>query len=363
MFPGLIAYDGVLVCDHVEAAGEELFALACKRDLEDIMARHKFGPYLQDSAQWFKIRNRKYSQWGGREKFFERERDVDSDIFLWDSCIFVAKTSSSGNEGSAMPIPQRALSVGLAAMRRLNSAWDRLTTLRKVIVVGIAVMTAVAALTNAFVVYTMLVLPCVMLLLLIWGLSRLFGPLGLSKWSENIRVALALAVVVGFFLFFGLMVSIPEPLFFRHAELNAEMQEVKIERNKVRIGMMINDVLPVVHGMEITASADAAWLSVLPDNKRFYYSPDPIEAWQHDDGTFTLSCHCGSAQVSPNSHVTEAQAAVVMKQRMSDGFDWSWQYKTFKRSREYFFTVTFGRDGRVNQISDVYYTDLRSHRA
>jgi len=63
MFPGLIAYDGVLVCDHVEAAGEELFALACKRDLEDIMARHKFGPYLQDSAQWFKIRNRKYSQW------------------------------------------------------------------------------------------------------------------------------------------------------------------------------------------------------------------------------------------------------------------------------------------------------------
>ena len=50
MFPGLIAYDGVLVCDHVEAAGEELFALACKRDLEDIMARHKFGPYLQDSA-------------------------------------------------------------------------------------------------------------------------------------------------------------------------------------------------------------------------------------------------------------------------------------------------------------------------
>jgi hypothetical protein len=137
--------------------------------------------------------------------------------------------------------------------------------------------------------------------------------------------------------------------------------------------------------MEITASADAAWLSVLPDNKRFYYSPYPIEAWQHDDGTFTLSCHCGSAQVSPNSHVTESQAAalmiqqaqpgqdlqnltesqaaVVMKQRMSDGFDWSWQYKSSKRSREYFFTVTFGRDGRVNQISEVYYTDLRSHRA
>jgi bifunctional non-homologous end joining protein LigD len=44
----------VLFCDHVEATGEELFALACKRDLEGIVAKHKFGPYLQDGAQWFK---------------------------------------------------------------------------------------------------------------------------------------------------------------------------------------------------------------------------------------------------------------------------------------------------------------------
>jgi ATP-dependent DNA ligase len=57
-------------CDHIEAAGEELFALACKRDLDGIVAKHKFGPYLGDSAQWFKIRPRKYSQWAGREKFF-----------------------------------------------------------------------------------------------------------------------------------------------------------------------------------------------------------------------------------------------------------------------------------------------------
>ena len=52
----------VLFCDHIEAAGEELFALACKTDLEGIVAKHKFEPYLQDSAQWFKIRNRNYSQ-------------------------------------------------------------------------------------------------------------------------------------------------------------------------------------------------------------------------------------------------------------------------------------------------------------
>ena len=93
-----------------------------------------------------------------------------------------------------MPIPQRALNLSLAAMRRLNSAWGRLT-LRKAIVVGIAVAVVIAALKNAFDVLTMLVLPCAMLLLLIWGLSRLFGLLGGSKWSANIRVALALAVV------------------------------------------------------------------------------------------------------------------------------------------------------------------------
>jgi hypothetical protein len=80
-----------LSCDHFEAAGEEFFALACKRDFEGIVAKHKFGPYLQDSAQWLKIRNGRYSQWAGREKFFERERDVDPDIFLWDSCTFACE--------------------------------------------------------------------------------------------------------------------------------------------------------------------------------------------------------------------------------------------------------------------------------
>jgi hypothetical protein len=81
----------VLYCDHIEADGEKLFAVASKRDLEGIVAKHSFGPYLQDSAQWFKIRNRKYSRGAGREKFFERERGVDPDIFLWDSCVFACE--------------------------------------------------------------------------------------------------------------------------------------------------------------------------------------------------------------------------------------------------------------------------------
>lgn len=278
-----------------------------------------------------------------------------------------------------MPISQKALNLSLAAWR-LYSAWRGLTTLRKAIVVGIAVAAVMAALKNAFDVFAMLVLPCTVLLL-IWGAARFLGLLGGSKRSENVRVALALAVVIGFFLFCGFM-TIPKRRVFRHAELNAEMQEIRIERNKVQIGMTINDVLPQVHGMDIDTYADGVWLSVLPDNKRFYYEPGMPSLLQHDDGTFTFRCYCGTEQISPNSrltesqvlelikekpeqelkNLTESQAAALMKQKMSDGFDWSWKYKTFKHSRQYVFTVTFGRDGRVNHISDVSYIDLQYHR-
>ena len=44
-------------------------------------------------AAWFKIRNRKYSQWAGREKFFEREREVDPDMTVWDSCVLACEAA------------------------------------------------------------------------------------------------------------------------------------------------------------------------------------------------------------------------------------------------------------------------------
>jgi hypothetical protein len=287
-----------------------------------------------------------------------------------------------------MPIPQRALSLGLAAMRRLNSAWGSLA-LQKVIVVSIAVMTVVAAWMNPFDAFAVLVLPCAMLLLLIWGLSELFGLLGLSKWSENIRVALPLAVVVGFFLLFGFIVSREERRVFRHnAELNAkmqvEMQEVRSERNKLRIGMTINDVLPLVHGMVIKARADDAWLSVLPDNTHFLYSPDSLWLRQQDDGTFTFFCICLKEPVSRNEKLTESQVvellikakpelvvenltepqAAELIKKMSGGYEWHCTF-TFDKWPwlKASFTVTFGPDGRVKDITDVSTTDLSSHRA
>ena len=39
----------LLYCDHIEERGEHLFRLACKRDLEGIVAKRKFDPYLLDT--------------------------------------------------------------------------------------------------------------------------------------------------------------------------------------------------------------------------------------------------------------------------------------------------------------------------
>jgi len=49
---------------------------------------HRLAPYLTDrEPTWFKIRNRGYSQWVGREELFERERERNPDApSLWNSC-------------------------------------------------------------------------------------------------------------------------------------------------------------------------------------------------------------------------------------------------------------------------------------
>jgi bifunctional non-homologous end joining protein LigD len=77
----------IVYCDHVEAAGKELFRLACDRDLEGIVAKRKFEPYLPEHGKWLKIRNKSYSQWEGREELFKRERESGPDIIFWDGCV------------------------------------------------------------------------------------------------------------------------------------------------------------------------------------------------------------------------------------------------------------------------------------
>jgi ATP-dependent DNA ligase len=85
------AGERLLYCDHVETHGEKLFALACRKDLEGIVAKRKYDPYIPGQAQWVKIRNAAYSQWVGRERLFERQRGSDPDQFLWDSCVMACE--------------------------------------------------------------------------------------------------------------------------------------------------------------------------------------------------------------------------------------------------------------------------------
>ena len=62
--------------DHVEQHGTALFQRVWEMDLEGIVAKHAFSPYVTEAERttWFKIKNRSYSQMQGREELFERER-------------------------------------------------------------------------------------------------------------------------------------------------------------------------------------------------------------------------------------------------------------------------------------------------
>jgi bifunctional non-homologous end joining protein LigD len=73
--------------DHVDGNGIALFKRVCKLDLEGIVAKHKFGPYVQDREQstWIKILNGNYSQKIEREELFEGDRQEPTPG--WHSCV------------------------------------------------------------------------------------------------------------------------------------------------------------------------------------------------------------------------------------------------------------------------------------
>src|SRR5712691_9754483 len=73
--------------EYIEGCGTALFQRICELDLEGIVAKQKFSPYVteRDHSTWFKILNREYSQKDGREELFERERHSEP-VPGWDSC-------------------------------------------------------------------------------------------------------------------------------------------------------------------------------------------------------------------------------------------------------------------------------------
>ena len=83
----------LMFCDHVEHDGESLFRVACDNDLEGVVAKRKFDPYIEKQASWLKIRNTNYSQWTGRQELFDRERESDPDFQVWDGCALACESA------------------------------------------------------------------------------------------------------------------------------------------------------------------------------------------------------------------------------------------------------------------------------
>jgi hypothetical protein len=184
---------------------------------------------------------------------------------------------------------------------------------------------------------------CWVLLYWLWNWGSGHGKI-ISRplWRRAVlRIITLVAGAVALTVFMAVVMMI---LDLRHSQ-----RQVRAERNKVRIGMTIGDVLPLVHGdMGIRAHA------VLPDNVTDEELVHSANLMQLRDDTFV--CSCGTKkELWRLQNLTESEAAELMKQKMSDGYEWRWRY-TFVTAtpRHFSFTVTFGRDGRVKDITDVW---------
>jgi hypothetical protein len=149
------------------------------------------------------------------------------------------------------------------------------------------------------------------------------------KALKRVAASVALIVLVGA-LMFGAMI-----LYLDQCERLA-----RAERNQVQIGMTVDDVVPLLHGGGIRAHA------VLPDNVSDDQGVHYTTLVAHSDGTF------GSSDAP---RLTEHEAVALMKQKMSDGYEWRWRYTFINVTPQHFsFTVTFGRDGHVKDVTDVW---------
>jgi bifunctional non-homologous end joining protein LigD len=63
----------LLYLDHITERGRDLYRVACRRDLEGILAKWAYGTYQADGrgTSWLKIKNPEYSQMVDRHELFE----------------------------------------------------------------------------------------------------------------------------------------------------------------------------------------------------------------------------------------------------------------------------------------------------
>jgi ATP-dependent DNA ligase len=63
----------LLYVSRIDERGEDLFRLACREDLEGIVAKWRDGLYDPNRvSSWIKIKNPAYSQTIGRDDLFEK---------------------------------------------------------------------------------------------------------------------------------------------------------------------------------------------------------------------------------------------------------------------------------------------------
>ncbi len=84
----------------MEGSGEALYRLACKHDLEGVVAKWKRGPYLpSEDTPWIKIKNPAYTQIVGRDGLFERNSEPAMEP--WRGC---EEALCDSTVGDAAPI-------------------------------------------------------------------------------------------------------------------------------------------------------------------------------------------------------------------------------------------------------------------
>src|SRR4051812_31067072 len=71
------SHSRLLYVDAIAERGTDFFRLACRRDLENIVAKWAHGTYQCDGrgTSWLKIKNPQYSQMEGRRELFEARCD------------------------------------------------------------------------------------------------------------------------------------------------------------------------------------------------------------------------------------------------------------------------------------------------
>ena len=124
--------------DHVDGFGTALFQRVCELDLEGIVAKQKFGPYVTEREQstWYKILNRGYSQKDGREELFERERQSARRRLALLRCGLCWPRRVIAFPQVWLDLPLSPESQSLA----LGAALGVLTMKRALVVVGLAVL-------------------------------------------------------------------------------------------------------------------------------------------------------------------------------------------------------------------------------